>query len=621
MYPNLSDFARKARSGEALAVVFFGGSLTWGANATDPNRTSLRGRLMQFLRKSFPLARWTFVDSAIGGAGSTMAVYRVSRDVLAHAPDLVFMDFSVNDGLSSDADLAAAAYEGILRHILAGAPGCALVPLILPTQDAVLLPDTSSLRRVTLHHALAGHYALPCIDILQGLRDRHRAGTVDLKSVWPPELFDTCHPHDAGYAAYAEIVQAVLEPLLADQPASAAVDLPSEWFGPRTYASVLRRRIAEAPSLPSGWRTGFASLRAGTFDFLSSRWMDGLVMAENFQQTGWNDRPLTGVSPAPLRIRFRGAVVHLLGESTDLSGKVELHLDGQCLRTVDAGAFGRQFAPSAYLNLPVASGLDPAVDHLLEIRPVSDPATPCELRLESVCVASPDDVAVTFEPSGTSNAADLATGTPGHIEACASPGSGSIDVNASPDELAAAIQGVLDAGRVGEDLLDIQRLLEQQRGSRRRVQRQAVEVVDELCHVVLGEHLFEALDRALGGGADAVDLHRAGEPREEGAVGQPHRQLAHGESGDGQQDRVAQGLARDLRAKAPLALAVLLGAGAQMAPHEGVLQAGLRQNPIHRDERVAEVAVVFCAKNARKCWTEIGLKWYGIHVFYLSLSL
>ena len=444
MYPNLSDFARKARSGEALTVVFFGGSLTWGANATDPNRTSLRGRLMQFLRKSFPLARWTFVDSAIGGAGSTMAVYRVSRDVLAHAPDLVFMDFSVNDGLSSDADLAAAAYEGILRHILAGAPGCALVPLILPTQDAVLLPDTSSLRRVTLHHALAGHYALPCIDILQGLRDRHRAGTVDLESVWPPELFDTCHPHDAGYAVYAEIVQAALESLLADRPASAAADLPSEWFGPHTYASVLRRRIAEAPCLPSGWRTGFASLRAGTFDFLSSRWMDGLVMAENFHRTGWNERPLTGVFPAPLRIRFRGAVVHLLGESTDLSGKVELHLDGQCLRTVDAGAFGRQFAPSAYLNLPVADGLDPAVDHLLEIRPVSDPATPCELRLESVCVASPGDVAVTFEPSSFFDGADLATGTPGHIETCVSPGPGSIDVKASPDELSAAIQGVLD---------------------------------------------------------------------------------------------------------------------------------------------------------------------------------
>ena len=58
-----------------------------------------------------------------------------------------------------------------------------------------------------------------------------------------------------------------------------------------------------------------------------------------------------------------------------------------------------------------------------------------------------------------------------------------------------------------------------------------------------------------------------------------------------------------------------------MAPHEGVLQAGLRQNPIHLDERITVFPVVFCAKNARKCWTEIGLKWYGIHVFYLSLSL
>lgn len=46
---SFEDFDRRARAGERLHVVFFGASLTWGANATDPNLTSFRGRMAEML--------------------------------------------------------------------------------------------------------------------------------------------------------------------------------------------------------------------------------------------------------------------------------------------------------------------------------------------------------------------------------------------------------------------------------------------------------------------------------------------------------------------------------------------------------------------------------------------
>ena len=85
---SVADIMEKARKGETLSVVFFGGSLTWGANSSNPNVTSWRGRTMQMLQKRYPQAHWTFTDAAIGGTGSTLGIFRLERDVFRRNPAL-----------------------------------------------------------------------------------------------------------------------------------------------------------------------------------------------------------------------------------------------------------------------------------------------------------------------------------------------------------------------------------------------------------------------------------------------------------------------------------------------------------------------------------------------------
>ena len=48
---------RRARAGERLNVVFFGASLTWAPNASDPNLTSYRGLVARRLEEAYPQAR------------------------------------------------------------------------------------------------------------------------------------------------------------------------------------------------------------------------------------------------------------------------------------------------------------------------------------------------------------------------------------------------------------------------------------------------------------------------------------------------------------------------------------------------------------------------------------
>ena len=119
--PSFSAFDARAQAGDRLTVVFYGASLTWGANATDQNYFSYRARVAARLTEKYPLARFTFHDAAIGGTGSQLGVFRLDRDVLARKPDLVFVDFTANDDINSDDPETLASYESIIRRLVAEA--------------------------------------------------------------------------------------------------------------------------------------------------------------------------------------------------------------------------------------------------------------------------------------------------------------------------------------------------------------------------------------------------------------------------------------------------------------------------------------------------------------------
>src|SRR3978361_1092161 len=70
--PDFADFDRRARAGEHLNIVFFGASLTWGANATDPQVSSYRADAARRFEEAYPDAHFRFFDGAIGGTGSQL---------------------------------------------------------------------------------------------------------------------------------------------------------------------------------------------------------------------------------------------------------------------------------------------------------------------------------------------------------------------------------------------------------------------------------------------------------------------------------------------------------------------------------------------------------------------
>lgn len=92
----LNRFFEKAERGESLTVGVLGGSITQGAACPDPAQR-YHGVLLRYLQKKFPRSKFRLVNAGIGATASDYGALRVQRDLLSERPDLIVLEFGVND--------------------------------------------------------------------------------------------------------------------------------------------------------------------------------------------------------------------------------------------------------------------------------------------------------------------------------------------------------------------------------------------------------------------------------------------------------------------------------------------------------------------------------------------
>ncbi len=382
--PDFADFDHRARSGERLSVVFFGASLTWGANATDPQLTSYRALIGQRLEQRYPNARFRFWDAAIGGTGSQLGLFRLERDCLKRKPDLVFVDFSANDGIGSATPETLASYEAIVRRLVN--QGIPVVQVVFPFKWDVAAGTLESFKRRDAHHAISNAYHTPIGDAIELAQRRVREKATTLDELWP---VDGVHPGNAGYALFAD---AAWDAFLAAVEKKQVCKSPEKMLHADTYMTASRTRISSLEPLPAGWKVGRPNVVSAHFDMLMSRWLDDEVVARLPEARDDDASP----EIARLRFRFTGSMAMLFGESTPASGKYRAYIDGELVKRksddgkstqseFDAGHLGRLVKGNTHLAQVIAEGLDPAVEHTLEIEPVLNAEQ--ELRIESICIA------------------------------------------------------------------------------------------------------------------------------------------------------------------------------------------------------------------------------------------
>jgi lysophospholipase L1-like esterase len=98
---------------QPVTIVYFGGSIT--------NHPGYRVFSEEWFKTQYPDTKIKTVNAGIGGTGSDLGVFRMDQDVLEHNPDLIFVEFAVNDG-GTDSLVICHSMEGIVRKIRARNP-------------------------------------------------------------------------------------------------------------------------------------------------------------------------------------------------------------------------------------------------------------------------------------------------------------------------------------------------------------------------------------------------------------------------------------------------------------------------------------------------------------------
>ncbi|MBA2112908.1 GDSL-type esterase/lipase family protein [Bremerella alba] len=203
----------KLEKGETVRVAYLGGSIT-AANGW-------RVKTTQWLKQKYPDATIEEIHAAIGGTGSDLGVFRLGRDALRHKPDLLFVEFAVNDGGASP-DRIWKAMEGIVRQTWAVDPEtdiCFVYTFRVNYEDP--LRNGECPRAASAMEMLADHYGIPSVNFAKKIVELESDGKLVFKSDQPEEgkihfSKDGVHPLDAGHEIYTEVLADAIEQMAID---------------------------------------------------------------------------------------------------------------------------------------------------------------------------------------------------------------------------------------------------------------------------------------------------------------------------------------------------------------------------------------------------------------------
>ena len=208
----LPNVLAKLQTNASVRIAYLGGSIT----AQD----GWRPKTLNWFRTNFPTAQVNEINAAIGGTGSELGVFRLRHDVLERHPDLLFIEFAVNDGGASP-DQIHRCMEGIVRQTWKHDPTtdlCFVYTLagnMLETLQQGRFPRSASAME-----QVADHYGVPSIHMGLEVARLEKAGRLAFKGEKPKTdadraalgdkiLFspDAVHPYpDTGHQLYFEAV-------------------------------------------------------------------------------------------------------------------------------------------------------------------------------------------------------------------------------------------------------------------------------------------------------------------------------------------------------------------------------------------------------------------------------
>ena len=194
----------KARNGEDVTLAYIGGSITQGYNA-GTNEIFAKLSSNYFRETYATTGKVNYVNAGLSGTPSLLGLIRSDRDIFEAKPDVVFIEFAVNDGQDN---MNKAAFESLIRKALIQEQEPAVVLLFSMTETGYTCQNTMQL--------IGMNYELPMISVPNALNPELEAG----RMTWADWADDGSHPNKEGQKLYSEFIIRYFNKVDAEEPSA-----------------------------------------------------------------------------------------------------------------------------------------------------------------------------------------------------------------------------------------------------------------------------------------------------------------------------------------------------------------------------------------------------------------
>jgi hypothetical protein len=347
-----------------VRIGYIGGSITEA-------RDGWRDLSFSWFRLMFPYTAFYQTDATIGGTGSDLGVFRIERDLLVHDPDLIFVEFAVNDG-GKNREETLNAMEGLIRKIWKRNPETDIC--FVYTTAEVYCTELVYGRQHPAPLAmeeLAEYYGIPSINV--GIEvARLYAQKKLLLSADPAEnahtiVFTRDHTHplsESGHPLYGHIVTKYLT-------------------GMQTAQAVTRHPLP-SPFTASNWQE--ATFIDPSEAVLKGKWTRLAAGDAIFDQYRKDFPSLYRAEPgATMEFKFRGACLGFYDCIGPESGSIEITVDGKTIGKTRFDQWCSGYRRHNFMLEPLSDGV-----HQVKIRVLDKPLDKGKiLSLKNITIDDP----------------------------------------------------------------------------------------------------------------------------------------------------------------------------------------------------------------------------------------
>ena len=237
----LANVMKRAAKGEEITIAFIGGSITFGSGSGGSNQERFSELALGWFQEKFPKAKVNLINAGYPATGSTVGLFRSEEEIFQYEPDLLVVEFAVNEGSGLIPDQSS---EALIRHVMRQDNEAAAMFLTMCKSGGNHWHDANGKVQI------AGYYDLPIVNYYMGAKKAEEMGEINMLDFDG----DGTHINTLGHAAVGLYLINYFEKVYADYQSAPdhADPLPAPLNGdPYNHVLNVNNKVYQPKSLGS----------------------------------------------------------------------------------------------------------------------------------------------------------------------------------------------------------------------------------------------------------------------------------------------------------------------------------------------------------------------------------